>query len=396
MVIRLHGIIEASSEMQQNNNNSNNNYNNNSNSNYNNNYNNKRMHSVTSIANWQVGDQVKIFSGSSDGYWRLWTMGNGSFSKEFENYMGGPVQCLQVSSNFLFCGFESYSTKLPDVAVGMIHAWDLGNPSAPPMEFQMHPLLPYAHSTAVTKLLVVDAQRIVSGSKDGSIRLWSYDNGRFALVQTLMGHAREVTGLQIIDNNLLWSSSTDGSIRIWDMSKNGECMHAITMKDTNSDGNNQGTPNNNNTQNEPNQPYHTDAVTDLITFESASGTFVLSSSLDGDIKAWNGKTGQMVASESHGEGVLCITTAEDPNRNPLLLIGLQSGNIMARNFEPTPKLPQAFSAILCLSKKFSVGHEGAVKTITNGVPGTGTFCSGGIDGKLLVFQVTGDLGVGKD
>jgi len=375
-VIRLHGIIDASPEVQ----NNNNNYNN-----YNNNNNQKKFHSVTAVANWKTGDQVKIFSGSKDGYWRLWSLANNSFQKEHEQYMGGTVECLQVASNFLFCGFESYSTKLPDVAVGMIHAWDLSNPAAPPMEFHMHPLLPYAHATAVTKLLV-DGQRIISGSRDGSIRLWSYDNGRFALVQTLMGHAREVTGLQIVDNNFLWSSSTDASIRIWDLSKNGVCMHAITMKDTSEAPN---VPNN------QAQPYHTDAVTDLIKFESASGSYILSSSLDGDVKAWRGQTGEMVASEGHGEGVTCMTKAEDPNRNPFLLIGLLSGNIMARNFEPTPHLPNAFSPILLLHNRFSVAHADAVTTVVGGVPGTGTFCSGGMDGKLLVFQVAGDMGLGK-
>lgn len=304
--------------------------------------------------------------------------------KEFEHHMGGSVECLEVASNFLFCGFEGYSTALPEVGVGMIHAWDLSNPQSPPLEFHMHSLLPYAHARAVTKLLVVDGQKIVSGSRDGSIRLWNFDPAakRFILVQSLMGHAREITGLAVADGTYLWSASTDGSIRIWDLAKNGECQYAITMQE-----NSATTP-----TNQP-QPYHTDAVTSLVSFTSPSGTFILSSSLDGDVKAWNGKTGQMVASEGHGEGVVSLAMGDDPQGKQYLLIGLQSGNLMIRNLEPTQKIPTAFSPILLLSNRYSVSHTDAVKTIANGPPGTGTFCSGGMDGKVLVFQITGDLGL---
>eukprot|EP00980_Cylindrotheca_fusiformis_P029214 scaffold22753_cov160-Cylindrotheca_fusiformis.AAC.6 len=374
-------MIDASTPKQDNNNNNNQNrYNHN-------NDHRQEFYSVTSVANWKTGDQVKIFSGSQDGCWRLWALANGSFIKEFEHNMGGSVECLEVASNFLFCGCESYSPALPEVAVGMIHAWDLSNPAAPPLEFRMHSLLPWAHATAVTKLLVVDGQKIVSGSRDGSIKLWNFDPAgkQFVLVQTLMGHAREVTGLAVADGTYLWSSSTDGSIRIWDLANNGECQYAITMNE-----NAVSTPTN---QQSPPQPYHTDAVTSLVSFTSPNGTFILSSSLDGDVKAWNGKTGQMVASEAHGEGVVSMAMGEDTNGKPFLLIGLQSGNIMARNLEPTPKIPKAFASILLLSNKFSAAHSDAVRVIAPGIPGTATFCTGGMDGKVLVFQVAGDLGL---
>jgi WD40 repeat protein len=369
-------MIDASSPIQNNNQNQNN-YNNR------NTYNSQNMHSVTSVANWKTGDQVKIFSGSKDGFWRLWTLGNGSFVKEFEHNMGGAVECLVVASNFLFCGFESISTALPEVNVGMIHAWDLTNPASSPLEFHMHTLIPYAHASAVTKLLVVDGQKIVSGARDGSIKLWNFDAGakRFVLVQSLMGHAREITGFEIVDGNFLWSSSIDGSIRIWDLSKNGDCQHAISMTD--------------NAQAQPNQPqpFHTDAVTSLASFTSPSGTFILSGSLDGNVKAWNSKTGQMVASEKHGEGVVDISMGEDANGKQFLLIGLQSGNIMARNLEPTQKIQTAFSPIFLLANRFTAAHTDAVKIIEKGIPGTGTFCSGGMDGKVLVFQIAGDMGL---
>ena len=85
--------------------------------------------------------------------------------------MGGSVECIVVASNFLFCGFEAVSPVLLEVQVGMIHAWNLANPTNPPLELHMHSLIPYAHARAVTKLLVIDGQKIVSGARDGTIRL---------------------------------------------------------------------------------------------------------------------------------------------------------------------------------------------------------------------------------
>ena len=369
-VIRLHGIIDASTPMQ--NNNQNNNYNSNR---YNNNKN--QMHSVTAVSNWKQGDNVKIFSGSQDGFWRLWGLANGNFVKEFEHNMQGSVECLEVASNFLFCGFEAITPALPEVSVGMIHAWGLNNPSGAPLEFHTHSLIPYAHSTAVSKILV-DGQKVISGAKDGSIKLWNFEGGRFVLKQTLHGHAREITGLALADGNFLWSSSTDGSIRIWDLSKNGECQYKITMPE--------------NPTGDPQQaPYHTDAITGLVSFATPNGTFILSSSLDGYVKAWD-KGGQCVASEGHGEGVVTIAMGEDPNKKQFLIIGLQSGNISARNLFPTQNLPKAFSLIFTLSAKYTAAHTDAVKTLSNGII-PGTFCTGGMDGKVLVFEINGDIGL---
>jgi WD40 repeat protein len=389
-VVKLHAMIDASSVKQQQQ--DNNSYNNNNNR-YNNTPNGKgggpEMYGVSSVAIWETAGQVKIFSGSQDGYWRLWNFTGTSFVKEFEHYMGGSVEVLVVASNYLFCGFEAYTPALPEVSVGMVHAWNLASPNDPPLEFHMHTLLPYAHARAVTELLVVDGQNIVSGSKDGSIKLWTFDpasnhgKGGFVLSQTLNGHAREITGLAVAES-LLWSCSTDGSIRIWDMSKNGECQHCITMASGMPDA---VVPSPASTTGQG----HTNAVTGLVSFQSAAGTFILSCSLDGDVKAWTGATGQLVASEGHGEGVVSMSMGADANGRPCLLLGLESGNIWVRNLEPTPKIQQAFAPVMLLSNYFNVAHDGAVKSLCQGP--SGTFYTGGTDGKVLVYQFTGDLGL---
>jgi hypothetical protein len=351
------------------------------------------MYAVTSVAVWETQGVVKIFTGSKDGCWRLWNFTGQGFVKEFEHNMGGDVECLVVESNFLFCGFESISPSLPEVMVGMVHAWNLASPNDPPLEFHMQPnLLPYAHNTAVTDLLVVDGTKIVTGSKDGAIKLWSFDQasnqgqGGFLLVQSLPGHAREVTGLAVVDT-MLWSSSADGAIRIWDMAKNGECQHSITMASAN--------PNPQTAVSPGAAPAaglgHTNAVTGLVPFQSTAGNFILSCSLDGTVKAWNGSTGACVASESHGEGVVSMDMIADAAGKPCLLLGMESGNLWVRNLEPTPKIPQAFAPLMLLTQGMNVGHDGAVYSVCKGP--AGTFYSAGDDGNVLVFQVTGDLGL---
>jgi WD40 repeat protein len=331
---------------------------------------------VSAVSIWETQGTIKIFTGSHDGFWRLWNTQGSTFTKEFEHNMGGngKVECLEVASNFLFCGFEAISLSLPDVKVGMIHAWNLANPTQPPLEFHMHAKIPYAHATCVTQLIVVNGDTIISGCRSGVIRLWKFMEGAFVLQQTIHGHAREITGLVVVDNKLLWSASIDGSIRLWDLVTT-ENIHVIT-KDTQTNNNPCG---------------HTGAVTGLITCQMpGAGTFVLSSSLDGTIKAWNGQNGECVASEDHQTGVVSMALSKDLAGNPILLIGLDSGNIMVRNLIQTAKAP-AFSLLFTLTPQFSTGHYGAVKTITEGPQNT--FYTGGADGKLLVLQISGDMGI---
>ena len=57
----------------------------------------KDYHKVTSVAVWETQGQIKLFTGSHDGKWRLWATapaagGNGAtLTKEFEHFVGGPI-----------------------------------------------------------------------------------------------------------------------------------------------------------------------------------------------------------------------------------------------------------------------------------------------------------------
>ena len=410
-IVTLHKVFDASSFLQTNGNNQHHN-----NNRYNNNNNQKAA--ISSVAIWEMNGAIQIFTGSHDGYWRMWNTANGAFNKQAETSMKGKVECLHVFQNsFLYCGYEAVCKLVPDVPVGMVNAWNLQN-TAQPLELQVDPQqLPYCHSQSVTAIAVGggggDAASsangsknvvVATGSRDGSIRLWTLQDGGgggFTLVRTLPGHCREVTGLVLIPGGtLLWSSSTDGSIRIWDLNQTvpeKSCQYCIT-RDT------PGQLPNSNTNNPPQGATgvgHSSAVTSLIAFPSPGGTFVLSSSLDGSIKAWDPNTGTCVANESHTEGVVSMSLASgaqqqqpnaapdaDPNAPQVLLIGLESGNVACRNLVQTQNTP-AFQLLFVLTQKYTAGHAGAVKAITAGP--SATFYTGGNDGNVMVWQITGDL-----
>ena len=206
-----------------------------------------------------------------------------------------------------------------------------------------------------------------------------------------------MTGLVVVDQ-ILWSSSIDGSIRIWDMAS-GECQYSIPKQSANP------APD----QHQQQQPPvagngHSSAITALVSFQSPGhGTFVLSASLDSTIKAWNGTTGECVASEAHnGQGVVSIAIVDAPASLPapgapqspptqqVLLAGLDSGRVVARNLMQT-STTAALEALFVLDSYFTASHAGAVRCIAPGP--ASTFYTGGDDGNLMVWQINGDLGL---
>ncbi len=60
-----------------------------------------------------------------------------------------------------------------------------------------------------------DDTYIISGSYDGSIKIWNRENGNE--IQTLNGHSKEVTSVALSKNDrYIISGSLDKSIKIWD------------------------------------------------------------------------------------------------------------------------------------------------------------------------------------
>jgi len=336
---------------------------------------------------------LQIFASSHDGTWRVYNAAR-SFSKELEHTMSSSsstnvqhkIGTLTISSSVLFCGFEGAHVQLPHVLTGMIFAWNLNSPQDPPLEFHMGPNIPFAHTSCVSCLITFGSDICISGSTDGTIRIWTYTLASSATRETspsstgaasskctatLCGHVGEITGLVVVGSSILWSSSLDRTIRLWDLSSS-QCVHVIT----------------------PDSPGgHVDAITCLLSYTSTvHGNFIFSGSLDGTIKVWNPNTGECVASTSHGVGVSCMDCREDLKGHGLVVVGTTSGKIMIRNILPTATTPDFFTLLCSLDARYTYcGHEGLVKCIKAGP--AHTFYSGGADGYVCVWEVTGDFGL---
>jgi len=386
---------------------------------------------------------LQIFVSSHDGTWRVYNATH-NFTKELEHTMSSSsstntatvtgtlstthnnnnssIQTQQQhkigtlsissSSSVLICGFEGVHVQLPHVLTGMIFAWNLHSPQDPPLEFHIGPNIPYAHTSCISCLITYGSDICISGSMDGTIRIWTFtfhgsttsdigtnvssisspsstsntnttttstptttttssaNHAMSKCTTTLCGHVGEITGLVVVGNSLLWSCSIDRTIRLWDLSSS-TCVHVIT----------------------PDSPGgHTDAITCLLSYTSTlHGTFIFSGSLDGMIKVWNPTTAECVYSTHHGVGVCSMDCTEDLTGHGLILVGTTSGKIMIRNILSTSTTPDFFTLLCSLDARYTCGHDGPVKCIKAGP--NHTFYSGGSDGYVCVWEITGDFGL---
>uniref|UniRef100_T1PGV9 WD domain protein n=1 Tax=Musca domestica TaxID=7370 RepID=T1PGV9_MUSDO len=79
------------------------------------------------------------------------------------------------------------------------------------------------HDEHVITCLQFSGNRIVSGSDDNTLKVWSAVTGR--CLRTLEGHTGGVWSSQM-SGNIIISGSTDRTLRVWDM-ETGQCVHTL-------------------------------------------------------------------------------------------------------------------------------------------------------------------------
>lgn len=67
------------------------------------------------------------------------------------------------------------------------------------------------HTDMITSLSL-DWTKLVSGSKDGSVRIWDVVSG--SQLETCLGHSDTVSSVNMHDNHVA-SASWDGTVRCW-------------------------------------------------------------------------------------------------------------------------------------------------------------------------------------
>ncbi|KOC61478.1 F-box/WD repeat-containing protein 7 [Habropoda laboriosa] len=167
------------------------------------------------------------------------------------------ITCLQFSGNRIVSGSDDNTLKVWSAVTGKCLRTLVG------------------HTGGVWSSQMFDGVHVVSGSLDTSIRVWEVETG--ACRHTLMGHQSLTSGMEL-RNNILVSGNADSTVKVWDI-VSGHCLQTLSG---------------------PNK--HQSAVT-CLQFNSH---FVITSSDDGTVKLWDVKTGDfirnLVALESGGSG----------------------------------------------------------------------------------------------
>lgn len=149
-------------------------------------------------------DGSQLYSCSHDKTVRVWTVADGAAVGSFE--LPAPANAL---------------TALPDGSRMLVACADkqirvLTGPPAPlALEREIS-----GHAAAVTSLAIVGPQgaRVVSGSEDGTVRVWEFSSGKQL---ASLNHGGAVTDVAVsADGQRYASTGASGSAKLWDAAKN--------------------------------------------------------------------------------------------------------------------------------------------------------------------------------
>jgi WD40 repeat protein len=131
---------------------------------------------------------------------KMWNLNGsgGSMMKKFTGHSSG-VCCLKVfAANKLISGSKDKTIKVFDMKSGECAQTFVG------------------HSSDVRCLhLLADGQHVSSGSEDKNIKVWNLGTG--LCVSTLKAHTGYIFCLEQLPSGILLSGSSDKSIRYWDL-----------------------------------------------------------------------------------------------------------------------------------------------------------------------------------
>jgi WD40 repeat protein/transcriptional regulator with XRE-family HTH domain len=154
-------------------------------------------------------DQQTLASSSNDATVRIWDVSNGHCLSVLQGHTSG-VQCVRYSpdAQLLASGCRD----------GSIRLWSnyLSHDQHPkPHPINSSAKLLHGHTDFVWDIAFSpDGRLLVSGGRDGTLRLWNVQDGQS--IHVLEGHKHDVYGLAIsADSQLLVSAGKDQTVRLW-------------------------------------------------------------------------------------------------------------------------------------------------------------------------------------
>jgi WD40 repeat protein/serine/threonine protein kinase len=161
---------------------------------------------------------------------------------------------------------------------GTLRIWDLeSNRPARAMVGHMGPV----QAVAITP----DSFRVISGSSDHMLRLWDLESGRS--LRTLAGHPDSVFVVALTpDGRRAVSASSDGTLRVWDL-QSGLSLHTLIG--------------------------HAEQIKALAI--TADGRYAVSASADRTLRVWNLKSGRALRTlTGHADAVNAVALTPDGRR----------------------------------------------------------------------------------
>ncbi|KAG8990923.1 hypothetical protein FRB94_013018 [Tulasnella sp. JGI-2019a] len=211
------------------------------------------------------------------------------------------------------------------------------------------------HSKCVNCIAVSpDSTTIVSGSDDGTLRLWDARTGA-AIGRAMVGHSNWVNCVAISpDSTIIISGSYDKTIRRWN-ARTGEAIGEVLVG-------------------------HSAHVRCVVV--SPDGTIVVSGSDDKTLCRWDAKTGVIIgkAMKGHTGCIRCITVSPD------------STTIVSGSDDRTLCLWDAKTGAVI--REGMTGHTGWVNCVAV-LPNNTTIVSGSDDGTLRLWDAKTGAAIGK-
>jgi WD40 repeat protein len=200
----------------------------------------------------------QVFSGSIDGTLKLWNLEDESCVKELELWWDDPdhfdffTSIAVLSNNQVACGShrgvlvlwnwekgthqylkghgsDCICIALPNEQIvttknssywegGILKLCDLKNKKWPThVTFERH-------SSVITSIAVLSEGRIMSGSKDASIKLWDLKKG--TCIKTFKGDSASINCLTVLSDEQIVGGTEDGTLKIWDLN-----THLLTARE---------------------------------------------------------------------------------------------------------------------------------------------------------------------